>query len=127
MLFQGAQKLFGMASRLKDVRSNHVELCGVFRFFNPDMFPSAIFLLAALAQMSECAKVITLGEAMAYVLSDMYGPVKASGQVGTVGSQLFILVFGIDNRLGDRTWGLEMLSSSSSNCSALESLHLDDI
>jgi hypothetical protein len=77
--------------------------------------------------MSECAKVITLGEAMAYVLSGMYGPVKASGQVGTVGSQLFILVFGIDMyRLGDRTWGLEMLSSSSSNCSALESLHLDD-
>ena len=98
MLFQGAQKLFGMASRLKDVWGRIMwKLCGVFRFLNPDVFPSAIFLLAALAQMiqmSECAKVITLGEAMAYVLSGMYGPVKASGhrQVGTVGSQLFILV-----------------------------------
>lgn len=108
------------------------KLCGVFRCLNPDVFPSAIFLLAALAQMiqmSECAKVITLGEAMAYVLSGMYGPVKASGHrpVGTVGSQLFILVnLGVWYRLGDRTWGLEMLSSSSSNCSALESLHLDD-
>ena len=67
---------------------NDVEECFVLY---SDVFPWGGPSATGLpAQMSECPKVITLGEAMAYVLSGMYGPVKALVfEVGTVGSHHF--------------------------------------
>ena len=85
-------------------------------------------------------EVITLGEAMAYVLSGMYGPVKDNGLRETcrcntesrdvdVVVQCVVQCSCVDvvvffHCFCKRTWELEMRSSSSFNCSVLESLRL---
>lgn len=65
MLFQGAQKLFGMASWQTRVADQGGER-------------AAWWVVVGRGRWSlSLVQVITLGEAMAYVLSGMYGPVKA--------------------------------------------------